>query len=234
MNRAAIIDNLQRTFTSSDVAIVFVFGQDDTEEEPTSLGYLDKMLAQLVYRKKTPSHTTTTLYKSESFQQGKASAKAYQDAIRAEVNRFSRVLFIIDGIDMQPDKERILNRLQKLPDHAQLLVTMREARYVSGDENLSVLATREDVETYVNGHVDHDEGLTALLKEYPSELRTALVQQVVQKSHGLYVVLLPVYMDLNSLTVYLGFCLLDYTWNNSLGAPMGIYYRRPFFIFQRA
>ena len=177
---------MQRTFTSADVAIVFIFGQDETKEEPTSIGFLDKILAQLVYRKRTPSHATELLYKSESFSKGKASAKAFQDAIRAEVNRFSRVLFVIDGIDMQSEKERILNRLQKLPEHAQLLVTMREARYASKDEHLSVLAAREDLETYIRCRIDLDEGLTALLKDYPSELKGAIVQQVVQKSHGLY------------------------------------------------
>jgi hypothetical protein len=44
----------------------------------------------------------------------------------AYVSRSLRVANI-DGIDMHVEKERILNRLQKLPDHAQLLVTAREA-----------------------------------------------------------------------------------------------------------
>ncbi|KAJ5646441.1 hypothetical protein N7490_002813 [Penicillium lividum] len=192
---SAIIDNLQRTFTSSDVAIVFVFGQDEIDDGHSTLGFLDKMLAQLVYRKRTPSHATATLYKSESFQQGNASAKSYQDAIRAEVNRFSRVLFVIDGIDMQPDKERILNRLQKLPEHAQLLITLREARYASKDEHLAVLAAREDLETYVSARIDQDEGLTTLLKQYPVGLNAAVIQQVVQKSHGLFL-LARMHMDL--------------------------------------
>lgn len=86
---------------------------------------------------------------------------------------------------MQSEKERILNRLQKLPEHAQLLVTMREARYASKDEHLSVLAIREDLETYIDCRVQQDEGLTSLLKQYPPELKGAMVQQVIQKSHGL-------------------------------------------------
>ncbi|KAJ6007800.1 hypothetical protein N7540_011776 [Penicillium herquei] len=194
---SSVIDNLQRTFTSSDVAIVFIFGQDETEDSGSPLGYLDTMLAQLVYRKRSPSHATAALYKSVSFQQGKASAKAYQDAIRAEVNRFSRVFFIIDGIDMQSDKERILNRLQKLPEHAQFLITMREARYASKDEHISVLAVREDLETYAIGRINQDEGLSDLLKQYPPELKTALIRQVVQKSHGLFL-LARLHMDMLS------------------------------------
>ncbi|KAJ5734537.1 hypothetical protein N7533_012940 [Penicillium manginii] len=183
---SAIIDNLQRTFNSPDVAIVFIFGQDETEDGSASIGFLDKILAQLVYRKRTPSHATTALYKSTSFQNGGASAKAFQDAIRAEVNQFSRVFFVIDGIDSQSEKERILNRLQKLPEHAQLLVTMREARYASKDEHVSFLASENDIGTYVSARIDQDESLGSLLNQYPSELRAAVVKQVVQKSHGLF------------------------------------------------
>ena len=184
-SRSAIIDNLQRTFTSSDVAIVFIFGHDEAEEGPNPIGFLDKILAQLVYRKRTPSQTTEALYKSGSFQTKNTSAKAFQDAIRAEVNRFSKVLFVIDGIDVQSEKERTLNRIQKLPDHVQLLFTMREGGYDSKDEYLSVLAIDQDLATYVSSRIDNDAELHHLLKQYPAELRHAVVQQVVLKSHGL-------------------------------------------------
>lgn len=184
ISRSTIIDNLQKIFTSAEVAVVFIFGQDEMEEGST-LGFLDKILAQLVYRKRTPSQATASLYKSESFQIGRASAKAFQDAIRAEVNRFSRVFFVIDGIETPSEKERILNRLQKLPDHAQLLVMMREAKYDSKDEHLSVLAVRDDLEVYITSRINEDGGLRSLLKEYPSELKAAVVQQVIKKCHGL-------------------------------------------------
>lgn len=186
MSSSAIIDNLQRTFTSPDVAIVFIFGHDEAEEEPTSTNFLEKILAQLVYRKRMPSHATAALYNSESFEQGRASAKAFQDAIRAEVNCFSRAIFIVDGVDTQADKDRLLNRLQKLPDHAQLLVTMREDRYASKDDHLAVPAGKSDLELYVGSRIEQDDGLTSLLKQYPLELRKAIVQQVAQKSNGLY------------------------------------------------
>ncbi|OGE58278.1 hypothetical protein PENARI_c001G12521 [Penicillium arizonense] len=183
---STIIDNLQKTFTSADVAVIFIFGHDEAEEETSSVGFLDKILAQLVYRKRVPSHTTACLYKSKSFAEGNVSAKTYQDAIRAEVNRFSRVMFVIDGIDMNVEKDRIINRLQKLPDHAQLLITSREAKYGSKDEHLSALATPGDLETYVCGRIHQDEGLTAMLDQYAPELKVAVIQQVARKSLGLF------------------------------------------------
>ncbi|KAJ5163243.1 uncharacterized protein N7500_005073 [Penicillium coprophilum] len=194
---STIIDSLRNTFTSPDVAIVFIFGHDETDEDATSVGFLDKILAQLVYRKRTPCHTSVSLYKSKSFAEGKVSAKAYQDAIRAEVNRFSRVIFVIDGIDMHVESERILNRLQKLPDHAQLLVTTREAKYASKDEHISVMAAHTDLETYAGTRIEQDERLSALVKQYPPELKFAVIRQVALKSHGLFL-LARLHMDLLS------------------------------------
>ncbi|CAG8222257.1 unnamed protein product [Penicillium nalgiovense] len=194
---STIIDSLRNTFTSADVAIVFIFGHDEADEDPSSVGFLDKILAQLVYRKRAPCHATAALYKSKSFAEGKVSAKAYQDAIRAEVNRFSRVMFVIDGIDMHVEKERILNRLQKLPDHAQLLVTTREAKYTSKDGHISVLATHGDLESYACSRIEQDEELSALVKQYAPELKFAIIRQVALKSHGLFL-LARLHMDMLS------------------------------------
>ena len=179
--RSTIIDSLRNTFTSADVAIVFIFGHDETD----AVGLLDEILAQLVYRKRAPCHVTASLYKSKSFAEGNVSAKAYQDAIRAEVNRFSRVMFVIDGIDMNVEKERILNRLHKLPDHVQLLITTREAKYTPKDRHISVLATHGDLETYACFRIEQDEKLSTLVKQYAPELKLAIIRQVVLKSHGL-------------------------------------------------
>lgn len=176
---------MQNTFTSADVATVFIFGHDEADEPTSSVGFLDKILAQLVHRKQRPSRATASLYKSKLFAKGNISAKAYQDAIRAEVNKFSRVFFIIDGIDMHVEKERILNRLQKLPDHAQLLVTTREAKYASKEEHISVLASSGDLEAYVCSRIERNEEMVALLNTYSPELKAAVVRQVTLKSHGL-------------------------------------------------
>ncbi|KAI9924577.1 hypothetical protein MW887_006850 [Aspergillus wentii] len=194
---SSVIDNLQRTFTTPDVAIVFMFCNDEKEDDQSSTTFLANILAQLVYCKRTASHTTAALYRSESFATGNASAKTYQNAIRAEVNRFSKVFFVIDGLDTLSEKDRILNRLQKLPEHAQLLITLREAKYDHKDGFIPVIAHRQDLENYVGTRINQDEGLMSLLKQYSTEyqLKEAIIQQVVERSHGLFL-LARMHMDL--------------------------------------
>ncbi|KAJ5610667.1 hypothetical protein N7510_007386 [Penicillium lagena] len=186
-----IIDYIQRTFTSPDVATVFVFCQEESGKDRTSTDLLKNILAQLVYRKREFSHATSSLYHSESITKSCASPKAYHNAIRAEINRFSKVLLVIDGLDMFSDKERVLGRLQKLPQQTQLLVTLREMSGVKPLDNsrfVSVLAPPEDIGIYVLSRTQTDKGFKSILGEESTdeELEDVIVNTVIDKSHGIF------------------------------------------------
>lgn len=184
-----IIDSLQKTFASPDIATVFIFCQDEKKKEQSSIDLLRNILAQLVYRKRSLSYATSSLYYSESLQEGRASSKAYQNAIRAEVNRFSKVFFVVDGLDVIPDKEHVLGRLQKLPEHAQLLVTLREVPLIDIDSSyVHVRASSEDLQSYTLSNIESDPNIANLLQEdVPLKfgLQYEVVRSVVEKSHGM-------------------------------------------------
>ncbi|PKY02487.1 hypothetical protein P168DRAFT_184924 [Aspergillus campestris IBT 28561] len=146
---------------------------------------LKDILAQLVYRKRSLSYATSSLYSAEALMKGRASPKAYQNAIRAEVNRFSKVFLVIDGLDMFSDKERILTRLQKLPEHAQLLVTLREVAQVGNASYVSVVASPEDLQMYAISRTQADPGLESLFKSEPDhQLHQEVVRAVMETSRG--------------------------------------------------
>lgn len=184
--RSAVVDSLQRTFTSPDVATIFVFCQNENRDQ-TSIDLLRSILAQLVYRKRSVSYATSSLYQSESIIQGAASAKAYQNAIRAETNRFSKVFFVIDGLDMFYDKERFLSRLQNLPAHAQMLVTLREASHTDSTSCLNVFTPSEDIQLYTLSRILVDPAFKCLLEESSEDVSLGenIVRSVVKKSHGM-------------------------------------------------
>lgn len=168
--------------------MVYVFCQNEIDNDQISITILANILAQLVDRKRSVTHATASLFRSDSFANGKASAKAYQNAIRSELDQFSKVFVVLDGLDMLSEKDRILNRFQRFPDHAQLLVTLREPRkgYKSG--YIPILTPREDLETYVTERIKQNSNLKSILDQYPKEygLEDAFIQQVAGKSHGLY------------------------------------------------
>lgn len=169
---------------------MFVFCQEDGGKDRTSIDLLRNILAQLVYRKRSLSYATSALYYSESLKKGSASPKAYQNAIRAEVNRFSKVLFVIDGLDMFTDKERILGRLQKLPQQAQLLFTLREmagAKPLDNSGYVSVLAPAEDIGMYTLTRARTDATLRNVIGVKTPDIRLEddIIHSVIEKSHGM-------------------------------------------------
>ncbi|KKK22567.1 hypothetical protein AOCH_004771 [Aspergillus ochraceoroseus] len=195
---AAIIDSLQRTFTSSDVASIFIFCQEEGEKEQTTLDLLQNILAQLIYRKRSLSYASSSLYHSEHMMKGKASPKVYQNAIRAEVDRFSKVFFIIDGLDMLSDKERFIARLQKLPDQVQLLVTLREAPIAKVASYITVMAPPSDIHLYAMSRIQEDHSISALLCEIDEpQLYQEVINMVSEKSHGVFL-LAKIHLDLLS------------------------------------
>lgn len=150
---------------------------------------LKSILAQLVDRKRSLSYATSLLYKSESLAKGSASPKAYQNAIRAEIIRFSKVVFVIDGLDMVSDKERLLGRLQKLPEQAQLLVTLREMSDLKPVESFAyvcVSAPPEDIRLYTLSRTRTDRSFRHILGETSTNLNLQedIVHSVIKKSHG--------------------------------------------------
>lgn len=185
--RSVIIDSLQRTFTSPDIATVFIFCQEEKENEQESIDLLQNILAQLVYRKRSLSYATSSLYYSESLTGVRASTKVYHNAIRAEVNLYSKVFFVVDGLDIFSDKERILSRLQKLPAHCQLLVTLREAPVAGNSSYVDVRTSVDDLRCYTLSHFHSDANSRNILQDNGSlnyELLCEIVRILMEKSNG--------------------------------------------------
>lgn len=111
------------------------------------------------------------------------------------MNRFSKVFLVIDGLDGFPEKDRLLNRLQKLPEHAQLLVTLREAKNLDKINYVNARAPEEDLCRYILSRIHRDASLAHLVDEDDysvSDLQEDILQAVIEKSHGLYALILPV------------------------------------------
>ncbi|KAH8700290.1 ankyrin repeat-containing domain protein [Talaromyces proteolyticus] len=185
---AVVIDSLQRTFTSPDVAIVFIFSHKEKDDGPGCPALLQNVLAQLIYRRRALSHATDALYDFESISGTKASSKAYQNAIRAEMNRFSKVFLVIDGLDTMADRERFLNRMQKLPEHAQLFITLREMPNTDRINHINISVPKKDITDYVVSRLHSDGALSQIIKgdEPDSKMEEDIIRYVVEKCHGIF------------------------------------------------
>lgn len=183
-----MVDTLQRTFTSPDVAIIFLFCHREKDNEHGCPSLLQSVLAQLIYCRRAVSQSTESLYDFESMSAAKASSKAYQNAIRAEVNHFSKVFLIVDGLDTISDRDRFLNRMQKLPEHAQLFITLRDSPEKDNIShiNVNIINPEKDIREYITARLHKDAKLSHLeLKDgRDPQLQNDIVRYVVERSHG--------------------------------------------------
>lgn len=185
--RSFIVDTLQNNFTSPDVAIISIFCENETEKGPAqTVRILQNVLAQLIHRKRSLSYASTQLHSFEFLKKTRASPEAYRNAIRAEANRFTKVYFIIDGLDLLTDRERVLRQLQKLPEHTQIFITLREAEIQNNAGYLDILASPEDLHKYVASRIHQDFEVARILPEEAIDcyLSDEVARFVVAKSHG--------------------------------------------------
>ncbi|QGA20373.1 hypothetical protein EYB26_008075 [Talaromyces marneffei] len=194
---STVIDSLQRTFTSPDVAIIFLFCHREKNNEHGCPALLQSVLAQLIYRRRAMSQSTESLYDFEAMSETRASSKTYQNAIRAEVNHFSKVLLIIDGLDTISDRDRFLNRMQKLPEHAQLFITLRDRPEKDNINYINFTNPEKDIREYVTTRLHKDVKLSHLeLKDgRDPELQNDIIRYVVERSHGIFL-LAQLHLDL--------------------------------------
>ncbi|KAJ5682003.1 uncharacterized protein N7477_001943 [Penicillium maclennaniae] len=134
---SAIIDFLQKTFTSPDVATVFVFCQEEGSKEPSSIDLMKNILAQL-----------------------------------------------------------------KLPQQAQLLVTLRDMggiKSLDGSGYVSVFASADDIGIYTLTRARTDNSLRHMIGVDDPDLRLedGIIHSVVDKSHGIFL-LAKIHLDLLS------------------------------------
>lgn len=117
----------------------------------------------------------------------KASSKTYQNAIRAEINHFSRVFLVIDGLDTMSDRDRFLNRMQKLPEHAQLFITLRKSRDADVINQINISTPEKDIKDYIINRLRKDNKLSRLgfEDESDTEMHDDIVRYVAEKSHGM-------------------------------------------------
>lgn len=94
---------------------------------------------------------------------------------------------MIDGLDTISDRDRFLNRMQKLPEHAQLLITLRESSDTDKINYINVSSPKKDIRDYVVSRLDKDAKLSCLnLHEKDDKgAQDDVVRYVVEKSHGL-------------------------------------------------
>ena len=205
--RSIVLDSLQTMFADDDeVSIINIYCDYKDRARQTTAGLLANVVKQQVLQlKKLPSEVKSLYEKNPS----SVSVDDYTRLLSSFSKHFRRFFILVDALDehlANDDEEsvlelKLLNEILALQTqtksgtHFSIFLTSRKIPIIEKklEEALriEILATNEDIEAYTRARIGDDSKFRFAreVQRNPS-LGDAIVSTVVQKAHGMCVILL--------------------------------------------
>lgn len=206
-----IIDYLQSKYRSSDnktsdIAVLCLLCNYRDRAGQSAEIFMANLLKQVVQQKKAFSPELKDLYIER--EKSRPTFDKLARLFSHEMKYFSKVFVVIDALDETTEHEDVrrlmLSELQALPIN--LLITSRYEKSIEqrlGEaERLDIWATAADVQTYIKARIPCETLFARHIQADPS-LEKTVVDKIVEKSQGMYVVCLAclaMHVDRNSTT----------------------------------
>ena len=155
---------------------------------------LRSILKHIVQRKSFVSDEIRELHKKHSRRETSPTLKDIAIALETESSHFTKIFLVVDALDECPTSEHtieiLLQQIEKLQPKVQLMVTGRPFadRYMTRFASRAIReigAHHNDLESFVRGHLNLDQGLRKLTSAGESALGELIVQKVVDKAKGM-------------------------------------------------
>ncbi|KAJ7574518.1 hypothetical protein C8J56DRAFT_802812, partial [Mycena floridula] len=195
---SVIIDHLQRSVATPEDVVIYIYCEYNRKAEQTSMQLLGSILKQLVERRPAISQHLLSLYKIHSSRKTMPTFPELMDALRTELQSYTRAYLIVDALDECSDEARdfFLSTgspagLRSLTDNLQLLMTSRNmpsithALKVQGESTLHIEAHVEDLQIYIRRCLVGVRRLNRLVKDDKS-LEDKIIEVVISKAAGMF------------------------------------------------
>ena len=216
-----MVDSLQDAFDGENVAItcIYLYYKEQTTQTISEL--VASLLKQLVQDRPETSSQIKLFYK-DHHEARKIRPKLVDliEALKSEIGTYSRVFIVLDALDecLHSARERFVKELQSLARNVNLMVTSRLLPSIEqqfqGVNRLEIQAHVDDMWKYIENRFV-SEGRLARLVNNDWALQEGIVNEVVTKASGMYVLLisaLPLSYLCYLLTFSVGFCWQNCTW----------------------
>lgn len=178
------IDYLVSTFCSQeDVGVAYIFCDYKTQNEQTPLNLLASLLRQLLEQKLSVPEEIRVLYKKN-----RPSLDKVFESLQLIASSFLRVFVVVDALDeLQQHGRSLQTWLSKLCEaqatkSVNLMLTSRDiprvTENVQSNVRLEVRASDEDVERYVDGHLDELPRFVSKSPKMQQTIKDAIVSTV--------------------------------------------------------
>ncbi|KIM27834.1 hypothetical protein M408DRAFT_159774, partial [Serendipita vermifera MAFF 305830] len=180
------MDHLRTEFTK-DVGLAVVYCNYKEQEIQTPVNLLSSILRQF-YDGISLSENIKALYRKHVERKTCPTIVEVAELLSAETKRFSKVFVIVDALDECPEENHyrklFFGRLQALKSTVHLMITSRpEISAIADSVQLEIVASREDLDRYIEGRILQSSRLNDLLRG--DEDRSRLKETIIQKADGM-------------------------------------------------
>ena len=186
--RSMIVNHLQTIFEGNDkVAIVFVYCNYKEQAQQTVSNLIANLVKQMVQcHSRAVSDNIRSFYEHHQRDHTGPTLDQITGALRSEIEAYSKVFVIVDGLDecREDDGSRgkLLKLLRTLDGKVNLLVTSRNLPSIAQDfeatKRLYIRAKDDDIRKYVEGRI-------ASGPRHLKRLQETVVMRMIESTRGM-------------------------------------------------
>jgi hypothetical protein len=203
-SRAIAVDHLQKLSKGKDVAVACIFCNYKEQSIQSLEELVASILKQIIQNRPLASESIKAFCEEFRDIQRRPRLTDLIDALRSEIQRYSKVFFVIDALDECPEdyQARLIAELESISSTVYLMVTSRPLDLIKqqfqGVCHLNINAMDGDVRKYIDSRLGIRRGQTkneivlAKLAQDNRGLRDSIVEKIVTNTRGMSVLLITV------------------------------------------
>ena len=194
MITSIVVDHLYSIFQNDDnVGIAYLYCNFRRQQEQKPEDLLASLLKQLVQEKRSMPETVKNLYTRHSGKRTRPSIEELSQALHSVVALYSRTFIVVDALDeftvIDGSRKKLTSEILNIQSEigVRVFVTSRFVPEITkkfeGFVALEILASDEDVQSYVGGHMSQLPSFVLRSFDLQEEIKTEIIKAV----KGMYV-----------------------------------------------
>lgn len=192
ITRSTVIDHLQRTYSTSNIGIAFMYCDYKEQEQQTPVNLISSLLQQLVEQQSSVPDEVRSLWEEHTRRRTRPCLAECSRLLQSTASAFSEIFIVIDALDESSEitRDDLIAEIQKLPSHLHLMATSRHnpniEQLFNGSIQLEIQAHDADVKAYIRTQIDKRERLKKFVRADP-RLQGMIETKLASKAQGMCV-----------------------------------------------
>jgi hypothetical protein len=190
---AIAVDHLQKLFKGKDIAVACIFCNYNEQSTQSLEELVASILKQIIQYHPLASESIKAFCEEFRDKRRRPRLNNLIDALRSEIQTFSKVFFVIDALDECPEdyQGRLIAVFESISSTVYLMVTSRPLDLIKQQFqsacHLDINAEDGDVRKYINNRIRRgqtkNEILLAQLAQDNRGLRDSIVEKIVTNTY---------------------------------------------------